>query len=131
MSAPNYYALRWKLHLGQLVNETRAECRKAGRPRPEFMHWLAVLAWRCGVSVKTLRNWASWPPSLIQWTHTSDTFTLIVKAPAGVARCWHGARSGVRGSPMRDTRVAERPGTGDRCDILSIDNYNSLIGLDF
>ena len=60
MSAPNYYALRYKLQLGQLVNETRAEYRKAGRPRPEFTHWLAVLAWRCSVSVKTLRNWASW-----------------------------------------------------------------------
>ena len=60
MSAPNYYALRYKLQLGQLVNDTRAENHKAGRPRPEFMHWLAVLAWRCGVSVKTLCNWASW-----------------------------------------------------------------------
>ena len=40
MSAPNYYALRYKLQLGQFVNDTRAHYQKAGRPRPEFTHWL-------------------------------------------------------------------------------------------
>jgi excisionase family DNA binding protein len=48
--------------VGELVNQTRAQYRTAGRPRAEFTHWLARLAWECRVTVSTLRNWASWAP---------------------------------------------------------------------